>query len=104
MGSVRIGDNPSTKRRAASPQGQREPEVLVLTCLEPWQQCQSVVPTDEPEIVRRQSKLHHPFSGVGKGHERIVTAKKNLRRRDEARPCRKSGSESSASDVVMKYA
>ena len=73
-----FADHPSTKRRAVSPQGQREPEVLVLTCFEPRQQSQRIVTADAIEIVCRKTEPHNAFSRFGEGHERIIAVKQDL--------------------------
>ena len=62
-----------------SPRGQREPEVLVLTCFEPRQQSQRIVTADALEIVCRKAELPNAFSRFGEGDEGIIAAEQNLR-------------------------
>ena len=84
-----------------SPRGQREPEVLVLTCFEPRQQSQRIVTADALEIACRKAELPNAFSRFGEGHEGIIAAEKNLRGWDQTLECRNSWSIGSTGDIVI---
>ena len=84
-----------------SPQGQREPEVLVLTCFEPRQQSQRIVTADALEIVCRKTELHNAFSRFGEGHEGIIAAKQDLCGWDQTLECCNRWSIGSTGDIVI---
>jgi len=83
-----------------SPQGQREPEVLILTCFEPRQQSQRIVTADSLEIVHRKTELHNAFSRFGEGYEGIIAAKQDLCGRDQTLECRNRWSIGSTGDIA----
>src|SRR5436305_7783458 len=78
------------------------PPWVASTCLEPWQQLERVVAANPLEIARRKTELHHAFSRLGKGDERIVTAEQNLCGRDKTRQCRDRRPIGSTGDIVVQ--